>query len=1050
MKLSKKALGFAIFSALLFPLSASADTASLKEAAQNGIYLGSDYCDRDGGASDVARCYYLGFDKADHQYKVIVAKLYNQDGNLNANGGGNLISPNIGINNANEWAESQKLTAEQAKLFGLGSGFSNLEEDEATGTITVKKDAVVSGNQTVNGTSHLIGDTTMDGNASVGKDLSVKGNATVDKALTVKGNATTEGNQTVNGTSHLIGDTTMDGNASVGKDLSVKGNATVDKALTVKGNATTEGNQTVNGTSHLVGDTTMDGNASVGKDLSVKGNATVDKALTVKGNATTEGNQTVNGTSHLVGDTTMDGNASVGKDLSVKGNATVDKALTVKGNATVEGDLVVTGTAEAKSGEVAKGEKHLVSGGKVYDYLHQQDVAFGTNSSASNGSVAIGGESTDQDHQVPTLASGKHSVALGSGAQALGNHSVSIGDGSSVSGENSVALGEGTTTTESGVVAVGHRRVTQVADAVKDSDAVNLGQMKEEISKGTSIKNMSEENKAALKDTVKETVKVEEGTHTVVTPVMDKDGNVTYKVSVFTDGEIAAGNQGIVTGDTVHSYVKENTANKDLSNISDDAKDKIKEIAGSSLTVKTDSHLTSEKKTDENGNTTISIGVKTDGKAEKGNQGLVNGDTLYEAIKDLPTDASFQQKADKDLGNISDAGKQVIHDIAKDSVKVIDGDNTTVTKGTAADGSTTYSVHALANGKIEKGNENAVSGDTVKKAMDAKVNLDASNLSGYEDLWAEKLGIGKVESGNHNLVTGDTVYHNVNQMIDDKALVKSDGKVVSIAAKDNAAKINVAGASGNRVITGVATDPADLSSAANVGYVNQSANGLYHHMDMMKSQLQTEIYDSAAKAGAIASLHPGEYDPEDKWNFAAGFGHYHSSNAAALGAFYSPNENTTVNIGTSMGGGDPLITAGVSLKLGKGSGMVKSRAAMAKDLKEKTAKIKDLEEEMGFVQDQLHMIRKALSSLRLNPLLKKSFGDVADDHWAKEAVDVLHGNGTIDGYPDGKFHGNRRLTRYEYAQIIYNMLLKGQKVDSSYLKEFDPELKQIHEKNRKK
>ena len=77
MKLSKKALGFAIFSALFFPLSASADTASLKEAAQNGIYLGSDYCDRDGGASDVARCYYLGFDKADKQYKVIVAKIYN-------------------------------------------------------------------------------------------------------------------------------------------------------------------------------------------------------------------------------------------------------------------------------------------------------------------------------------------------------------------------------------------------------------------------------------------------------------------------------------------------------------------------------------------------------------------------------------------------------------------------------------------------------------------------------------------------------------------------------------------------------------------------------------------------------------------------------------------------------------------------------------------------------------------------------------------------------------------------------------------------------------
>ena len=260
MKLSKKALGFAIFSALLFPLSASADTASLKEAAQNGIYLGSDYCDRDGGASDVARCYYLGFDKADKQYKVIVAKIYNNDGLLNANGGEKLIPSTVGINNANEWAESQKLTADQAKLFGLGSGFSNLEEDETTGTITIKKDAVVAGNstvngnQTVNGTSHLVGDTTMDGNASVGKDLSVKGNATVDKALTVKGNATTEGNQTVNGTSHLIGDTTMDGNASVGKDLSVTGNATVNKNLTVSGSSNLKD-------THIEGDLVVTGTA---------------------------------------------------------------------------------------------------------------------------------------------------------------------------------------------------------------------------------------------------------------------------------------------------------------------------------------------------------------------------------------------------------------------------------------------------------------------------------------------------------------------------------------------------------------------------------------------------------------------------------------------------------------------------------------------------------------------------------------------------------------------------------------------------------------------
>lgn len=662
------------------------------------------------------------------------------------------------------------------------------------------------------------------------------------------------------------------------------------------------------------------------------------------------------------------------KDLSNISQTGVNKIVSSTANA-MEGDKHINITVEDPTsnptiklsintdGEVVEDNDKLVTGGTVYDSMHQDTVSLGKNSYAiGEHAIAIGGElidETDTDGSTArnyAAATGSYATAIGAGAAATGNYSTALGVGSAAYGADSVAIGSYTVNSEASTVAIGHRRLTQVADAVKDTDAVNYGQLKDYVKKNSS-------SSASAKN-----ITVEAGDYNSVTPVMDDDGNVTYVVNTEVNGKIESGNTGLVTGGDIHDYIEDNTVNKDLSNISDEAKETIKELAGSSIDIKTDDYLTSKKTTDENGNTTISIRVNADGKAEKGNQGLITGDTLYDALKDIPTNANLGNKANTDLDNLTDKGVETIKDIAKDSVKVIDGDNTTVTKGTDIDGNTTYQIHVDANGKIEEGNTDAVSGNTVKKALDEKVDLDASNLTGYEKAWADKLGVGKIEKGNDYLVTGDTVFNGVNEMIKENSLVKSDGLTISVSKNDTATKVDFSGIDkdGNtvdRVLTGIKTDANDAASAANVGYVNQATEGIYRDLDSMKSELRNEINDATAKAGAIAALHPQEYDPEDKLDFAAGYGTYKGANAAALGVFYRPNENITVNLGATVGAGDPLVTAGVSMKLGKGSGRIKSRNEMSKEIKDLKSHNKDLEEEVAYLEDQMHVVMKQLSAL---------------------------------------------------------------------------------------
>ena len=205
-----------------------------------------------------------------------------------------------------------------------------------------------------------------------------------------------------------------------------------------------------------------------------------------------------------------------------------------------------------------------------------------------------------------------------------------------------------------------------------------------------------------------------------------------------------------------------------------------------------------------------------------------------------------------------------------------------------------------------------------------------------------------------------------------------------------------------------------------------------------KQALTGQINKVGAGAAALAGLHPGEFDPDNKLDFAAGYGHYKDANAAALGVFYHPNEDTTINLSGTMGNGDPMLSAGVTFKLGPSGTKTMSRTALTKQIKEDQKVIKAMADEMAAMKAQMSRVLNLLDMSK-----KASFSDVPNGHWAKDAVDTLHGNGALKGYPDGQFHGDKPMTRYEYAQMLYEALQKGAHVDQSTLDEYAPELSQV-------
>ena len=248
-----------------------------------------------------------------------------------------------------------------------------------------------------------------------------------------------------------------------------------------------------------------------------------------------------------------------------------------------------------------------------------------------------------------------------------------------------------------------------------------------------------------------------------------------------------------------------------------------------------------------------------------------------------------------------------------------------------------------------------------------------------------------------------------------------------------------------RQITSVAAGTND-TDAVNVAQLKQLRNNIGGDITNIKnditningnvSRLDKRVNKAVAGSAALAALHPLDFDPDAKWDFAAGYGHYHNGNAAALGAFYRPNEDVQLSVGSTVGNGETVVNAGLSVKVGAHSNVSRSRVAIGKEVLElkKTVALQNAQ-----IQ-KLTTLLNGVAGTNMKADRTTLFPDVPSNHWAYEAVSDLSRRGLVEGYPDGTFGGDRLLTRYEFAEIIYRAIQNGVQVNEQLVTEFSPEM----------
>ena len=416
-------------------------------------------------------------------------------------------------------------------------------------------------------------------------------------------------------------------------------------------------------------------------------------------------------------------------------------------------------------------------------------------------------------------------------------------------------------------------------------------------------------------------------------------------------------------------------------------------------------------------------------------------------------------EADTDAVNVSQLKKAA----ASATTKVADGKNTTVTSETNADGSKTY--HVNLNDDITlgtdpskqisiKGTEGTIkAGQVTVNGTAGTVNgltnktWDPNHITSGQAATEDQLKVVSGQAGKHSSVTAGsnisvTTGTNANGGTDYKVSVVDTPTFKTVTTGNtvmsssgltikNGPSITQTGVdAGGKRITNVAAGKAD-TDAVNVGQLKQIGGAI--------NKVDNRINRVGAGAAALAALHPLDFDPDDKWDFTLGYGNYKDAHSLALGAFYRPNEDTMISVGGSIGGGENMVNAGLSMKLGQGNHVSTSKVAMAKEIKDLRAELENVKGALLKVADG-----KPLDSMDMDKM--QLFPDVPENHWAYDYVATLAGNGVIVGYPDGQFGGDRMMTRYEMAALIYRAMQNGAAADDRMaraLKEFEPELERI-------
>ena len=350
-----------------------------------------------------------------------------------------------------------------------------------------------------------------------------------------------------------------------------------------------------------------------------------------------------------------------------------------------------------------------------------------------------------------------------------------------------------------------------------------------------------------------------------------------------------------------------------------------------------------------------------------------------------------------------------VEKLAKQHTTVTAGDNIDVTETTNKDGGKEYNV-ALKN-KIDLGDKGSVTtGQT-------EMNNDGLKVGDKVSVTATAVTAGKTSISDEGVKVGDKTY------INDKGL-NANGQNITNVADGKVEK--------------------DSKDAINGGQLHQAKADINNRIDGVENQvvnntnrinkLGSRVNKVGAGAAALAALHPMDFDPDDKLTFSAGYGNYGGENAAAIGAYYRPDEKVMFSVAGTVGNGENMVNAGVSFALDRTNHVSNSRTALARE-------VIDLRGQLAVMGAKMAKMEKAFGML--DETKTKLFPDVPANHWAYEYIAKLAGNGYIEGYPDGNFGGDRLMTRYEFAAMLYRAIEKGAALEEKIIKEFEPELGRI-------
>ena len=752
------------------------------------------------------------------------------------------------------------------------------------------------------------------------------------------------------------------------------------------------------------------------------------------------------------GDVIVDGTKDKGQITGLS-NTTWDSDNIVSGRAATEDQLKAVSDVAKKQTTVKAGDYVTVSEGTNADGGKEYTVT-GPTLAAKTGDTNI---IVEDDVEEATKKKVGYKLSLNktlTGFESIASDIFKSGDKVTIN-NGGLTINGGPSVTTTGIDA-GNKKITNVADgdvSATSTDAVNGKQLYE-------LQQNVEKNKV--------TVEAAADSQITVSAEAQTDKSTKYVVDIAKDGTIGGAKDGnLVTGKTVKNYVDankvtvtgdedgsgvkvENIAEKGqpanykvslgdkvkIGNVVIDDKDGKGSISGlSEVKVGDDVKLDKEGFTITGGPSMTKGGINAgdkkitnvaDGDISKNSKDAVNGGQLYELKQNV-------------------AENKVTVEAAKDS-------QITVTAEKQTDKSTKYVVDIAKDGTIDGDkDQNLVTGETVKKYVDA----NKVTVTGDEDGSGVKVEniAEKGQPANYKVSLGDKVKIG-NVVIDDKDGkgsisglsevkvgddVKLDKEGFTITGGPSMTKGGIN--AGDKKITNVkdgdiSENSKDAVNGGQLYKVDKKVNINSQNISILGNkmgELGNRVNRVGAGAAALAALHPLDFDPDDKWDFAAGYGNYKGANAAAVGAYYRPNEDTMISVGGSFGGGENMVNAGIAVKLGQGNHVTTSKVAMAKE-------IKDLRKEV-------EVLRQAIAGIGqgqpMDPVKMKLFPDIEKNHWAYEAVEALAKQGLLEGYPDGTFGGDRMMTRYEFATLVYRAMQKGLNVNERLIQEFEPELERF-------